>query len=59
MVPGLDAAGEAVDVAGEAGTYQVLGRDAATHAARAVNHEFLTVMGRDGAWIEGGERDQR
>ena len=59
LVPGLDAPREAVDVAGEARTHQVLRGDAAAHAARAVDHQFLAVMGRNCARIEGGERDQR
>ena len=59
VIPSLDATREAMDMAGEAGTHQVLRCDAATHAAGAVDYQFLAVMGRNGAWIEGGERDQR
>ena len=58
MVPGFDAAMEAVDLTGVAGLDQLLGRHAATHAAGTVDDELLTVVVRDRARVEGRERDQ-
>ena len=44
VVPGFDAAVEAVDLTGVAGLDQLLGRHAATHAAGTVDDELLTVV---------------